>query len=366
MPSNIEHDHGRFRQIVRGKIKQGLRRFMAKGEMIGRRGKDTVAIPMPEIQIPHFQFGTNQGGVGQGEGKPGDRFGPQSDPGDGSGLAGQEGAEHALEVDVTFDELAKILGEELELPKIEPRGKKSIETTSVRYSGIRPTGPESLRHFKRTFKNALKRSIAAGTYNMAQPKIVPIREDRRYRATRLKQVPESQAAILYAMDVSGSMGEEQKEIVRALAFWIDTWLRSQYKQIDTRYIVHDAFAREVDRETFFHTREAGGTAISSAYRLAGDLIDIHYPPANWNIYLFHFSDGDNLGSDNDTAFGLLKDKLLPDINLFCYGQVKSLYGSGEFKKLIDDQIDQENVVTFEIRDREEIYDAIKAFLGKGK
>jgi hypothetical protein len=67
------------------------------------------------------------------------------------------------------------------------------------------------------------------------------------------------------MDVSGSMGDEQKEIVRIEAFWIDTWLKSQYKKVETRYIVHDAAAREVDAHTFYHLRESGGTKISSAY-----------------------------------------------------------------------------------------------------
>ena len=52
--------------------------------------------------------------------------------------------------------MAQILGEELALPRIEPRGKKNIVTTRDKYTGIRQTGPESLRHFKRTFKRALK------------------------------------------------------------------------------------------------------------------------------------------------------------------------------------------------------------------
>ena len=100
------------------------------------------------------------------------------------------------------------------------------------------------------------------------------------------------------MDVSGSMGDEQKEIVRIESFWIDAWLQKQYKGLESRYIIHDAVAREVDRETFFHTRESGGTMISSAYKLCSQLIDDHYPPDEWNIYPFHFSDGDNWSMDD--------------------------------------------------------------------
>jgi hypothetical protein len=68
------------------------------------------------------------------------------------------------------------------------------------------------------------------------------------------------------MDVSGSMGEEQKELVRLESFWIDTWLRKNYEGIESRYIVHDVSAKEVDKHTFYHLREDGGTKISSAFR----------------------------------------------------------------------------------------------------
>ena len=78
----------------------------------------------------------------------------------------------------------------------------------------------------------------------------------------------SNAVIVFMMDVSGSMGEEQKELVRLESFWIDTWLRKNYEGIESRYIVHDVSAKEVDKHTFYHLREDGGTKISSAYRAA--------------------------------------------------------------------------------------------------
>ena len=78
------------------------------------------------------------------------------------------------------------------------------------------------------------------------------------------------------MDVSGSMGEEQKELVRLESFWIDTWLRKNYEGIESRYIVHDVSAKEVDKHTFYHLREDGGTKISSAFRCAKPLLDAHY------------------------------------------------------------------------------------------
>ena len=74
------------------------------------------------------------------------------------------------------------------------------------------------------------------------------------------------------------MGDEQKEIVRIESFWIDAWLRSQYKGLESRYIIHDAVAKEVDRDTFFRTRESGGTMISSAYKLCAKMIEDDFPP----------------------------------------------------------------------------------------
>ena len=164
------------------------------------------------------------------------------------------------------------------------------------------------------------------------------------------------------------MGFEQKEIVRIESFWIDTWLRSQYRNIESRYIVHDATAKEVDQHTFFHIRESGGTKISSAYELCSRLIDERFPPDEWNIYPFHFSDGDNWGGDDTRrCVELLEQKMLPRCNVFAYGQVKSAYGSGQFVKDLKAAFkEDERIILSEIASRDEIYDSIKAFLGKGR
>ncbi|MCZ6777727.1 MAG: DUF444 family protein [Acidobacteriota bacterium] len=368
MALRIDQDHNRFRQIVRGRIKRDLKKYITHSELIGRRGKNLVSIPLPQIDIPHFTFSPHQRtGVGQGEGEVGTVLG-SGEPQDGTGKAGDAPGAHILEVDVTLEELARILGEELELPDIQNRGTKNIASDKDRYTGIARSGPESLRHFRRTYQQALKRQIAANLYDPTNPKIIPIREDRRYRSWKVSKQPQSNAAIIYMMDVSGSMGDEQKEIVRIESFWIDTWLRSQYKGIDVRYIIHDAEAHEVDEETFFHTRESGGTVISSAYKLSEQLIQKHYPPGEWNLYLFHFSDGDNWSQgDTEECVQLLRERLLAAVNLFCYGQVESPYGTGQFLVDLKDVFkDEEKVVLSQIENKEAIYSSIKEFLGKGK
>jgi len=362
----IEHDLSRFKQIVRGKIRQNLRKYVTNGEMIGRKGRDLVSIPIPQLDVPHFRYGKNgNGGVGQGEGEPGTPIGKGEDGEGGAGAAGSDPGAHLLEVEVSLDELAAILGEELELPRIEPKGMANIEQEKSRYTSIRRSGPESLRHFKRTYMEALRRQISSNTYVPDRPRIVPIREDKRYRAWNEVNLPEANAAIIYMMDVSGSMTDDQKEIVRTAAFWLDTWLRSQYKGLERRYIIHDAAAKEVDEETFYHTRESGGTRISSAYRVCAELINRTFPPSEWNIYCFQFSDGDNWGEDNERSLELLKNEILPHVNLFCYGQVESPYGSGEFIRSLDFAEDEPRLVTAEIENKEAVYGCLKTFLGTG-
>ncbi|MDP6955803.1 MAG: DUF444 family protein, partial [Planctomycetota bacterium] len=316
----IECDRARFREIVRGKLRQDLRKYLSTGELIGRQGGRSVSVPVPQIELPRFRYGDNsKQGVGQGPGEEGDPVSGEAGEGEGGGAAGEAEGQHIMEVEVELEELAAMLGDELELPDIMPRGAREVPAEGGRYTGIRQAGPRSLRHFRRTYKRALRRTMAAGEWDPTKPEVVPVREDEFYRMHRSCPQPDSSAVIFHMMDVSGSMGREQKEIVRIKAFWIDTWLRSQYENLEVVYIVHDAVAKEVDQDTFFHLRESGGTKISSAYELCLERIQSDYRPEDWNIYPFHYSDGDNWSArDTERCVTLLRDELLVRVNQFCY------------------------------------------------
>ena len=336
--------------------------------MIGKREKEFVKIPVPSIEIPKFKYGKKQqGGVGQGQGQPGDSAeGADGEP--GKGEAGNSEGKHVLEVDVSLEELADILGEALELPRIKPKGSKNIDSVKNKYSGRNQEGPSGLRVFKNSYKEALKRSIASGTYDSENPFVIPIKKDMRYLTQKPVVKPQTKAVVIYMMDVSGSMGDEQKEIVRLESFWINTWLTKNYKGLETRFIIHDAAAKEVDEETFFSTSESGGTLISSAYKYCKKIIEQDYPFNEWNIYPFHFSDGDNWSGD-DTRFciNLLNDFFLPNVNMFGYGQVESKYGSGQFYRDLEKHMPgDERIILSRIESKDKIVDSIKDFLGKGK
>src|SRR5882762_3203086 len=140
MYMKIDRDQSRFKQIVKGKIRQNLRKYVTHGEMIGRKGRDLVSIPVPQLDVPHFRYGKNgSGGVGQGDGEEGQSVGSGGEQGSGKGPAGSDPGAHILEVEVSLDELAAILGDELELPRIEPKGMANVEQTKDKYTSIRRT-----------------------------------------------------------------------------------------------------------------------------------------------------------------------------------------------------------------------------------
>ncbi len=353
----IQSDVSRFKQIVRGKVREELRRHLGQQELIGRQGKRVVSIPIPHLELPHFVHDPGGQGVGQGEGQ-----------GEGEGKAGKDPGQHVLEAEFTIEELADLLGEALELPRIEPRGRDELEAQGGRYTGIAPVGPESLRHFKRSYRQALKRMIATGSYDPKRPRVALIRGDRRYRTWKPQPRPGANAVTIYVMDVSGSMGADQKELVRIESFWIDAWIRRHYQGTRSVYIVHDAAAKEVDRDTFFRIRESGGTVISSAYELAARVIQERFPPQDWNLYLFHFTDGENY-SRQDTAkcLDMLQEQMLPTLNLFGYGQVESYGTSGDFYEALEGRLaEDERVALSKIPDRGAIVDSIKILLGRGR
>lgn len=179
------------------------------------KGDGTFKIPMPSIETPRFKFGEKQqGGMGQGDGGQGDPVdGQQGEDGQpGEGEAGDKEGNKELEVDLTLEELASILGEELSLPNIEPKGKKSLESTTNKYTSIGMNGPDSLKHFKRSYREALKRQMATGTYDAKNPIIVPIKSDMRFRSSQQKVENENSAVVIYMMDVSGSMVTSKKKL----------------------------------------------------------------------------------------------------------------------------------------------------------
>ena len=123
------------------------------------------------------------------------------------------------------------------------------------------------------------------------------------------------------MDVSGSMDESRKDMAKRFFILLYLFLERVYERIDVVFIRHHTQAQEVDEETFFHSRETGGTVVSSALKLMQQVIEKRYPVEEWNIYGAQASDGDNWDNDSLTCKTLLADKLLPLCQYFAYVEI---------------------------------------------
>ena len=229
MGMNIERDQRRFRQIVRGRIREESaevhharrddRPQGSRSRQHSRSAARRSALPLRRERLRRRRAGRRRRRRAARQGRPAaGRRRP--------GAAAIRAAATLLEVDVSLDELAEMLGEELELPRIEPKGAASIiearspsTTASARRARSRcgtSSGP---------ICKALKRQISAPASTSRTIRAsIPIKADKQYRSWNTVQHPQVNAAVIYMMDVSGSMTDEQKEIVRTEAFWIDTWL----------------------------------------------------------------------------------------------------------------------------------------------
>ena len=181
---------------------------------------------------------------------------------------------------------------------------------------------------------------------------------------------ESNAVVIAMIDISGSMGEFKKYIARSFYFWMVRFLRTKYDNVEIVFISHHTEAKEVTEEQFFTQGESGGTVVSSAYQLAFDIIKQRYRPEDWNVYPFHFSDGDNYYSDNEEAVKLA-DELINICNLFGYGEIGAEGGSGYRRSsgallsIFNDRLQQkEHFVGVRIDDKEDVYPALKQFFGR--
>jgi uncharacterized sporulation protein YeaH/YhbH (DUF444 family) len=158
------------------------------------------------------------------------------------------------------------------------------------------------------------------------------------------------------------MGTFEKYISRSFFFWMTRFLRTKYENVEMVFIAHHTEANEVTEEEFFTRGESGGTICSSAYAKALEIIDSRFPPTQYNIYPFHFSDGDNLTSDNERCIKLI-DQLMECSNLFGYGEVNQYNRSSTLMSAYR-QITSKKFQYCVIREKGEVYKALKTFFSK--
>ncbi|ATY84171.1 sporulation protein YhbH [Kyrpidia spormannii] len=357
-------DQERHREKVRRAIRERLADLVTEESIVLSRGGTVFRVPIRSLEEYRFRYQWDKGprvGQGQGGTKPGDVIGRMPGArGQGAGQAGDAPGVDYYETEVSLEELENILFESWELPNRRPKDRRDMEVDHIEFTDIRKQGMMANLDKKRTILEAMRRNAREG-----RGAIIDLQpDDLRFKTWDEVKKPETAAVVIAMMDTSGSMGTFEKYVARSFYFWMVRFLRRNYRKVEIAFIAHHVEAKEVSEEEFFNKGESGGTRCSSAYELALELVERRYPPASHNIYPFHFTDGDNLGSDNPRTVELA-ERLLEYSSAMGYAEVIS---HGRESRLMEEfrRIQAPHLRLSAIRDREDVYRALASFFAPSR
>lgn len=354
-------DAKRHRDKQREALKKKLPEIISEEAIITKKKSGIVKVPIKMIDIPHFRPRRDCRGAGGGQGpyQPGDILKRKPGQGNKPGEAGQEPGVDYIETEISIEELIEMMLEDIGLPRLTEKTQKSILVElGYRVAGRQKSGPWPLLDKKATVKEGIKRfwfclravqteadsdELAAFAalketngdvqaaieflrsgktlkpFEKIEPFPIFAADDMRFHKIKENMEERSRAVVIAMMDVSASMTDVKKYYARSTIFWLVSFLRTIYKQVEIRFIVHHATARIVDEEEFFKVGESGGTLCHSAYELAESLIKSEYPTEGWNVYVWHFSDGEDFNADETCKAAA---KLIDlGINMLGYGEI---------------------------------------------
>jgi sporulation protein YhbH len=359
-------DHQRHMEKVQEAIKNNLPDLISEENIILSNGKDVIKIPirsLDEYKIRYNYEKNKHVGQGDGDSQVGDvvaRDGraSQNGPGKGKGPAGDKPGSDYAEAEVSIAELQEMLFKELELPDLKQKEQDNITVEKIEFNDIRRTGLMGNVDKKKTILTAFKRNALDG-----RPGVAPIyNDDLRFKTWNEVTKPESKAVVLAMMDTSGSMGIWEKYMARSFFFWMTRFLRSKYETVDIEFIAHHTEAKVVTEDDFFSKGESGGTICSSAYRKALELIETKYSSSRYNIYPFHFSDGDNLTSDNARCVKLV-EQIMEHTNMFGYGEVNA-YNRHSTLMSVYKNFNDPKFQHYILKEKADVYHSMKHFFKK--
>ncbi|GAE25749.1 hypothetical protein JCM9140_1758 [Halalkalibacter wakoensis JCM 9140] len=360
-------DQRRHQEKVQEAIKKNLPDLVSEENIVMSNGRDVIRIPIRSLDEYKIRYNYDKNkhvGQGEGESKVGDVVArdpnakqQQQGPGKGSKPGDQAGEDYS-EAEVSIMELQEMLFAELELPNLQKKEEDEIVIEDIDFNDIRKKGLMGNIDKRRTILSAIKRNALEG-----RPGLNPIyNDDLRFKTWNEVTKPESKAVVIAMMDTSGSMGRWEKYMARSFFFWMTRFLRTKYETVDIEFIAHHTEAKIVSEEDFFSKGESGGTICSSAYRKALEVIDSKYDPKRYNIYPFHFSDGDNLTSDNARCLKLV-EQLMDVSSMFGYGEVNQYSRHSTLMsayKNIDDIRFRHHI----LKEKGDVYHAMKTFFKK--
>ncbi|AHE98950.1 YeaH/YhbH family protein [Thioalkalivibrio paradoxus] len=354
----------RFIRRAKRQILDAVRDVSAKRKVteVGQ-GEEAIRIPSDGLQEPSFRKAAGTGVrrhvvPGNKEYRAGDTIPrPEGGGGRGSGGSPDGEGEDEFQFTVSRDEFLDLFFENLELPDLARTQLSKVEQQGVQRAGYSVSGSPATLNLTRTMRNSLSRRLALHRPKRDEileldreidrlersgkdperlreligerealtrrsrliPYIDPI--DLRYNRYVPTPRPISQAVMFCLMDVSGSMTEDMKDLAKRFFMLLYLFLERRYRHVDIVFIRHTHIAQEVDEETFFYSRETGGTLVSPALDEMERVVRERYPPGEWNIYAAQASDGDNTPADNPVAFQTMEETILPLCRYFAYIEV---------------------------------------------
>jgi len=355
----------RFLRRVRAELKRSIQEQVRSGKIADVDGEHAVAMPVKGTSEPSFREAKDSGRrqyvlPGNKHFSPGDKM-PK--PGQGGGSRSSPGLEPS-EDDFRFvlsrEEVLDLFFDDLELPDMVKLDLKEILAVKPRRAGFSVSGAPTNINIGRTMRNSLGRRIALGrpkrdaldailrevasleteeADTSARRRIATLRAelDRLERRRRViafvdpvdirfnrfdpQPQPNAKAVMFCLMDVSGSMGEREKDLAKRFFVLLHLFLGRRYDRTEIVFIRHTHEAQEVDEETFFESTQSGGTVVSTALEEMHRIIRLRYPSGEWNIYAAQASDGDNLPADSDGCFALMDGTIMRLCQYFAYVEI---------------------------------------------
>jgi uncharacterized sporulation protein YeaH/YhbH (DUF444 family) len=357
----------RFLRRYKAQIKDAVGRAIKGRSITDIENGEKVSIPVKDVNEPHF--GHAHGGVwevvnpGNTEYQKGDLINRPKSGSGGSGRGKAGNSDQTTEDDFIFEltreEFMNYFFEDLELPNmVKTQITQTVEFKTQR-AGYNVSGTPANIHVLRSLRGALGRRIAVGgpsrkalvhaeqelkrlkdlgaedddprvlelkhqvhrlhTKLLAIPFIDPF--DLRYTNRIKVPKPTTQAVMFCIMDVSGSMDEMRKDTAKRFFILLYLFLKRVYEKIEVVFIRHHTAAAEVDEDEFFHSRESGGTVVSSALHLLQKVITERYASSDWNAYVAQASDGDNWDNDSLLCKQILSDAIMPRVQYYTYVEI---------------------------------------------
>ena len=376
-------DRRRHKQKIEKAIREGIYHVEADESIIGQDGKKKIRIPVRGIKEYQFVYGDNQNNkkVGSAPGKNikrGQQVGEAPKQASKGDKAGNEAGEEYYEVEITLEELASYLFDNLNLPELEKKQMKKLMAEKMKRHGYRTQGIRPRLDKKKTIKQKIRRKsiLNRRRSNMEAEEIENSDEERfpfhnsdlRYKHIKEMHKESSNAIIFFIMDISGSMTQDKRYLARSFYFLLYQFIKHRYENVELVFIAHDTNAYVVTEEQFFTRGQGGGTIVSSAIEKTLEIVAKSYHPDSWNIYSFHCSDGDNWTTDMEKTV-VLSERLKKMSQLYCYCEiepdVERIKWMGSDSRLSNayEHMSDKNFKIVKINQPEDIWPAFKNLFG---